>query len=181
MILNRRVDTNTPFEQRSKQMIRLDQFIQPVSLLSFLLFSLLTITSKPILAQDTLHTQAEDKVQSTEPDSLDDNALLVNSPSLYAPYTYEPKFRTVEDKPDILGTLVKNKSQLKPLKVEISLPDYTYDDVVIRWNSAMVSPIDVGLSPKFDISLTPKVDMREHVQMYMRVCNYAFACACARA
>ena len=157
MILNRRVDANT-LKQRSKLMIRLGLFTQAINILSYLLFILLLTTSKPSLAQDASHSEVEEKAKSIKPKRLDDNALLVNSPSLYAPYAYEPKLSTVEDKSDILGTLVKNKSQLKPLKVEISLPSYIYDDVVIRWNSAMVSPIDVGLSPKFDISLTPKVE-----------------------
>ena len=60
--MNRRVDTSTLLEQGSKQLIRLNNFTHPISLLGFLLFSFLTMVTKHSLAQDSLHAQAKEKV-----------------------------------------------------------------------------------------------------------------------
>ena len=112
-------------------------------------------------AQQASQTPAEttDAKQITKQSKQQaDQALLLNPPSLYAPHEYEPKIKVVSAKQGSLKALVKNQSKEKPLKVEIDLPSYVYGDLVFRFNSAMVSPIDIGLSPKFDISITPKIE-----------------------
>jgi alpha-2-macroglobulin len=97
------------------------------------------------------------------PTGLDDKAteksesILLNPPSLHAPYIYTPKVYPAHQIPVVNVPLEKKAISTEPLNVELDLPSYLHDVLVIRWNSHMISPLQVGSSPKLDVKITPAI------------------------